>query len=311
MVHLKNMSEIYKIPCKFYAKCEYLNPLGSVKDRIGYRMVIEAEAKGLIRAGSTIIEATSGNTGIGIAAACAVKGYRCIIVIPEKMSDEKINVMKALGAEIHRTPTSASFDNPNSNIRVAQRLKSEIPNSFILDQYRNCYNPIAHYDSTAEEIISQCEGLQFLVYIQGKPDCIVIAAGTGGTITGIARKIREKVPSCKIIGVDPVGSSLAVPSDLNTNEGKFYEVEGVGYDFIPTVLDRSCVDHWMKSNDLQAFSMAREVIKREALLVGIKTYKLTGGSSGSALYCGIELAKNMQKDQICVVILADSIRNYM
>ena len=167
------------------------------------------------------------HAGIGLAMAAAVKGYRCIIVMPEKMSNEKRDTLHALGAEIVRTPTAATFDSPEGLIAVAQRLAREIPNSIILDQYRNAGNPLAHYDLTAEEILDQCDG---------QVDMIVASAGTGGTIAGLGRKIKEKLNSCLVVGVDPEGSILAEPAEINKTESGFYEVEGIGYDFIPTVL---------------------------------------------------------------------------
>lgn len=208
------------------AKCEYLNAGGSVKDRIGVRMVEEAERAGFLKPGDYVIEPTSGNTGIGLALACAVKGYKCIIVMPEKMSKEKNDVLKGLGATIIRTPTSAAFDAPNSHISEAQRIKerlnAEKPGcAHILDQYTNPYNPIAHYDCTGQEIVDQ---------LSGKVDLLVATAGTGGTICGLARKIKEKCPKSIIVGVDPVGSILAEPEALNDpSSSGFYEVEGIGY----------------------------------------------------------------------------------
>jgi cystathionine beta-synthase len=277
------------------AKCEFLNPGGSVKDRIGYRMVMDAEEKGLLTPGvSTIIEPTSGNTGVGLAMAAAVRGYRCIIVMPEKMSDEKVNTLKALGAEIIRTPTEAAFDQPESLIAVAQRLQKEIPNSYIPDQYRNCGNPLAHYDGTGAEIVYQ---------LDGKVDMIVLGTGTGGTVAGIGRKIKEECPKCVVVGVDPEGSILARPEEINKSEVSMYEVEGIGYDFIPTVLDHSVVDKWIKTNDRAALPMARRLIKEEGFLCG--------GSSGSAMAAAIEVAKELKEGQNCVVILPDNIRNYM
>ncbi|XP_051869824.1 cystathionine beta-synthase b isoform X2 [Pristis pectinata] len=257
-------------------------------------MVEDAERAGTLKPGDTIIEPTSGNTGIGLALAAAVKGYRCIIVLPEKMSMEKVDVLRALGAEIVRTPTQASFDSPESHVGVAWRLKNEIPNSCILDQYRNPSNPLVHYDQTAEEILWQCDG---------KVDMVVAGAGTGGTITGIARKLKEKCPNCQIIGVDPEGSILAEPEHLNQTDISTYEVEGIGYDFIPTVLDRSVVDKWYKSNDESSFQMARQLIREEGLLCG--------GSSGSAVCAAVQAARSLKQGQRCVVILPDSIRNYM
>lgn len=296
LVRINKIGKSEGLSCEILAKCEFFNAGGSVKDRIGLRMVEDAESSGRLKPGDVLIEPTSGNTGIGLALTAAVKGYRCIIVLPEKMSKEKVDVLRALGAEIVRTPTSASFDSPESHIGVAARLNQEIPNSHILDQYRNASNPVAHYDATAEEILEQCDG---------KLDMIVCGAGTGGTIAGIARKIKEKCPTCKVIGVDPIGSILAEPESLNDSDQSFYEVEGIGYDFIPTVLDRSHVDRWYKSADLPSFKMARRLIREEGLLCG--------GSSGTAMYCAIQAAKDfgLKEGQRLVVLLPDSIRNYM
>ena len=205
-----------------------------------------------------MIEPTSGNTGIGIALAAAVKGYKCIIVLPEKMSKEKVDVLKALGAEIIRTPTEAAWDAPDSHISIARKLQAETPNSHILDQYTNPANPLAHYDGTANELIHQ---------LDGKIDMIVAGAGTGGTISGIAAKIKESNPNCKVVGVDPVGSILALPDNLN-DPGRLssYHVEGIGYDFIPNVLDRSLVDTWIKTKDSESLVMMRRLIRDEGLL---------------------------------------------
>ncbi|KAI0979324.1 hypothetical protein GJ496_004754 [Pomphorhynchus laevis] len=296
IVCLRNIAKKYGVSCDLCAKCEYLNPGGSVKDRIGVAMIEQAERDGLLKPGSTVIEPTSGNTGIGLAIACAIKKYRCIIVLPEKMSLEKEDVLRALGCEIVRTPTEAAFDSPDSHISVAQKLAREIKGSFIPDQYRNFYNPLTHYKSTATEIINDCGG---------KIDMIVICAGTGGTITGVSRKIKEVLPECKVIGVDPEGSILAEPSTLNVSDVESYLVEGIGYDFIPSVLDRSKIDRWYKSNDTESFKFARELIAEEGILCG--------GSSGSALASAIKACKDfgLEQGQRCVVILPDSIRNYM
>jgi len=296
LVRINKIGKSLGLECELLAKCEYFNAGGSVKDRIGLRMVLDAEASGLLKPGDTLIEPTSGNTGIGLALAAAVKGYRCIIVMPEKMSKEKVDVLKGLGAEIVRTPTSASFDSPESHIGVARRLMNEIPRSHILDQYRNPSNPLAHYDGTAEEILEACNG---------KLDMLVCGAGTGGTIAGIARKIKERCPECKIVGVDPVGSIIAVPDSLNKSDITTYEVEGIGYDFVPTVCDRDYVDKWYKSEDKPSFQMSRRLIRDEGLLCG--------GSSGSAMYCAIQAAKdyNLTAEHRVVVILPDSVRNYM
>ncbi|KAF9199774.1 hypothetical protein BGZ49_010066, partial [Haplosporangium sp. Z 27] len=266
---------------------------GSVKDRIGKRMVEEAEKDGRLKPGYTIIEPTSGNTGIGLALAAAVKGYRTIITLPEKMSQEKVDVLKALGAEIVRTPTEAAWDSPESHIGVAKRLNAEIPNSVILDQYANPYNPVTHYDHTAEEIYRACDG---------KIDMFVAGAGTGGTITGIARKLKALCPGIIIVGVDPHGSILAQPESLNSiTDG--YKVEGIGYDFVPEALDRSLVDRWAKSADKESFIMARRLIREEGILCG--------GSSGTAVAAAVQAAKELGPGKRCVVLLPDSVRNYM
>lgn len=257
-------------------------------------MVQDAEEKGLLKPGYTIIEPTSGNTGIGLAMACAVRGYKCLIVMPEKMSNEKVCALKALGAKIIRTPTEAAYDSSDGLIYVAQRLQREIPNSIVLDQYRNASNPLAHYDGTASEILWQ---------LDNKVDMIVCTAGTAGTISGLARKVKEELPTCKIIGVDPYGSILARPESLNKSDVQFYEVEGIGYDFIPTVTDHSVVDEWIKISDKECFPMSRRLQAEEGLLCG--------GSSGGALTAALRYAKDLKEGQRCVVILPDGIRNYM
>lgn len=276
------------LPCTMWAKCEFLNPGGSVKDRIGYNMVKEAERQGRIKPGDTLIEPTSGNTGIGIALAGAVHGYRVIITLPEKMSKEKQVVLAALGAEIIRTPTEAPSHSPESHIGVALRLQKELPNAHILDQYANPANPDAHYNGTALEILEDCP----------RVDMVVVSAGTGGTITGIAKRLKEKNPDCVVVGVDPVGSILAGEEPVGS-----YLVEGIGYDFIPEVLDRGLVDRWFKSRDKESFQTARRLIREEGMLAG--------GSSGSTMWGALEAAKSLKAGQNCVVVLADGVRNYM
>lgn len=278
-----------KTGCEILAKCEFVNAGGSVKDRIGRRMVEEAEKKGRIKPGDTLIEPTSGNTGIGMALAAAIKGYRMIITMPEKMSREKQVVLEALGAEIVRTPTEAAWDAPESHIGVAKQLQKILPNAHILDQYSNPDNPLAHYHGTAEEILKQTDG---------KLDYFVATAGTGGTISGAAKKLKEKVPGVKIVGVDPVGSILAGPGPIGT-----YKVEGIGYDFIPDVLDRALVDEWVKTEDRESFLTARRLIRQEGLLCG--------GSSGSAVWAALKIAEKYGPNKRIVVVLADSVRNYM
>jgi cystathionine beta-synthase len=277
------------LPQELLAKCEFLNPGGSVKDRIGVRMLLDAEKAGRIKPGDTLIEPTSGNTGIGLALAAAVRGYRVIITMPEKMSREKQVVLEALGAEIIRTPTEAAWDAPESHIGVAKRLREVIPNSHILDQYGNPSNPLAHEEGTGKEICDQTDN---------KLDAVVMTAGTGGTITGVARTVKKRIPGCQIIGVDPEGSILAGPGAI-----KSYKVEGIGYDFIPDVLDRKLVDRWVKSNDKDSFRTARQLIRQEGLLCG--------GSCGSAVWAAMEVAKDFPKGARILVVLADGIRNYL
>ena len=295
LVKLDKIAKKYGLECDLYAKCEFFNAGGSIKDRIALRMIEELERTGKITPGkNTLIEPTSGNTGIGLALAAAVKGYRCIIVMPFKMSQEKENVLRALGAEIVRTPNDAAYDEERSHIGQAWKLVQEIPGAVIPDQYRNPGNPLAHYDETAEEILDQCDR---------DLDMLVAGAGTAGTITGIGRKLKEVCPKCEIIGVDPYGSILALPKELNETDVKGYEIEGTGYDFYPSVMRHDVVDKWHKSLDKDGLPMARELIRLEGLLCG--------GSSGASVHAAIIEAKKLKKGQKCVVVLADSIRNYM
>ena len=245
------------LPCELYGKCEFLNPGGSVKDRIGYHMVEQAEKEGTIKPGDTLIEPTSGNTGIGIALAGAVKGYKVVITLREEMSNEKLN--------------------------------EEIPNSHILDQYANPDNPGIHYQHTAQEILDDM-GSDLAMVVMG--------VGTGGTITGVAKKLKEEIPNIQIIGVDPIGSILGGGTEV-----KPYLVEGIGYDFFPDVLDNTLVDEYIKINDKDSFLMARRLISEEGLLIG--------GSSGSAVWAALQVAKKLKKGQKCLVILPDAIRNYL
>ncbi len=278
-----------ELDCNLFAKCEFFNPGGSVKDRIGWRMVEDAEKSGRIKAGDTLIEPTSGNTGQGIALAAAIKGYKCIITMPEKMSQEKQIVLESLGAIIVRTPTEALSSDPDSHISVAKKLQKEIKDSHILDQYSNPSNPDAHYEGTAQEIIND---------FGSNLDMVVVSVGTGGTITGVAKRLKKELPDIKIVGADPVGSILGGGDEINS-----YLVEGIGYDFIPEVLDNSLIDQYIKTHDEESFIMARRLIKEEGLLCG--------GSCGATMVAALKGASVLEAGQNCLVILADSIRNYM
>ncbi len=278
-----------KLNCDLYGKCEYLNAGGSVKDRIGLSMIEKAENEGRIKPGDTLIEPTSGNTGIGMALVAAVKGYRMIITMPEKMSKEKEVTLKALGAEIVRTPTEAAWDSPESHIEVAKKMSKEIPNSHILDQYSNPANPDAHYEHTAQEILDDFDDSLKMV---------VAGVGTGGTITGMAKRLKEERPGITIIGVDPYGSILGGGDEVHP-----YHVEGIGYDFFPDVLDNNLIDEYIKLPDPESFQMARRIIKEEGLLIG--------GSSGGAVWAALQTAKKLNQGDNCLVILPDAIRNYL
>jgi cystathionine beta-synthase len=302
MVRMSRLKKHLDLECELVAKCEFFNAGGSVKDRIGKRMVEEAEKSGRIKPGDVLIEPTSGNTGIGLCMTAALKGYKMIICLPQKMSGEKVNTMKCLGAEILRTPTEAAWNALDSHIFLSQRLAKEL-NGHVLDQYKNPGNPLAHYEGTAEEIFEQTKG---------KLDYMVMSAGTGGTVTGTALKLKELIPGIKIVGVDPYGSILARPDSMNdksarTGQGRLqpYHVEGIGYDFVPTVLDTDVVDYWIKTDDDESFAMGRNVIRHEGLLIG--------GSCGATMAGAY---KFIQQEKIGAgktvgVLFADSSRNYM
>lgn len=279
----------FGLACDLYAKCEYFNPGGSVKDRIAYHMIKQAEADGRIQPGDTLIEPTSGNTGIGIALAGAVLGYKVIITMPEKMSQEKQLVLERLGATIYRTPMNAASADPDSHISLAKKLQKSIVNSHILDQYNNPDNPETHYRYTAEEIIADF-GTELAM--------VVVGVGTGGTISGLAQRLKEHNPSIQIIGIDPEGSILGGGTAV-----KPYLIEGIGHDAFPQVLNNKLIDRYIKTNDADSFHTARLLIKEEGLLVG--------GSSGAAMWGALRAAKDLKKGQKCLVIFPDSIRNYM
>ncbi|MET0802043.1 MAG: cystathionine beta-synthase, partial [Actinomycetota bacterium] len=270
------------------AKAEMLNPGGSVKDRIGIRMIEAAERDGTLRPGGTIVEPTSGNTGHGLAIAAAVRGYRCIFVMPDKMSQEKISLLRAYGAEVIITPTAVPRESPESYYSVASRLADEIPGAFQPNQYFNQENPAAHFDSTGPEIWRQTDG---------KVDVFVAGVGTGGTITGVGRYLRSRNPDVTIVGADTEGSVYT------GDEPRPYLTEGIGEDFFPETFDQAVVDRWVRVSDRDAFLTARAVTRQEGILVG--------GSCGSAVYAALEVARDYDDDATVVVLLPDTGRNYL
>jgi cystathionine beta-synthase len=273
------------------AKLEYLNPGGSVKDRIGLAMIEAAEQEGKLRPGGTIVEPTSGNTGVGLAIAAALKGYRCIFVMPDKMSQEKISMLRAYGAEVVITPTAVEHDSPESYYSVSSRLAEEIPGGFKPDQYANMANPEAHYEVTGPEIWEQTGG---------EIDAIVISVGTGGTISGVGRYFKERKPEVLIVGVDPEGSVYTAKDEKDVHP---YLVEGIGKDTWPRTMDPDVVDEWVRVSDRDSFQVARRLAREEGLLVG--------GSGGSTVWGALELAKRFGPEATILTMIPDSGRSYM
>src|SRR4051812_39547358 len=281
-----------------YAKAEFFNPGGSVKDRIGMPIIERAEREGRIRPGGTIVEGTSGNTGIGLAIAAAFKGYKCIFTMPDKMSQEKVRLLKAFGAEVIVTPTAVPPDHPDNYIMMAKRIAHDTPNAILANQFYNDANSQAHYDTTGPELWEQTEGrITHFVY----------AAGTGGTITGVGRFLKEKNKDIRVIAGDPVGSILAEMWRTNGKakvEGVPYKIEGIGQDKISGTLDMSVVDDFVTVTDKESFAMARRLTREEGLFVG--------GSSGLIVHVALELAKRVNDPQALIVaVLPDTGERYL
>ncbi len=286
LLRLGNISK--GLPCTLIGKLEMLNPGGSVKDRIGIRMIEAAEVRGDLRPGGTIVEPTSGNTGVGLAIAAAIRGYRCIFTMPDKMSQEKIALLRAYGAEVVITPTAVPADSPESYYLVADRLTEEIPGAYQPNQYHNGENPQAHYATTGPEIWEQTEG---------KVTHVVVGVGTGGTISGVGRYLKEKSPDITIVGADPEGSIYTSP------EQRPYLVEGIGKDSWPETLDPSVIDRWITVSDRDSFLTARRMTKEEGVLLG--------GSGGTAVWAALEVAAECSGDDVVLVLLPDSGKSYL
>jgi cystathionine beta-synthase len=287
------------LPCPLYAKIEFFNPGGSVKDRIGMNIIDDAERSGKLKPGGTIVESTSGNTGVGLAIICAIRGYKSVFVMPDKMSLEKIQLLRAFGAKVVITPTSVAPEDPRSYYQVADRIVKETPNSILANQYHNPENPKSHYESTGPEIWEQTEG---------KVTDVIIGMGTGGTISGVGRYLKEKNPDIRMVGVDATGSIL---KEIWENKGEIpegaeaitYKVEGIGEDFLPSTTDLSVVDEIMRVTDKDSFLWTRRLVSTEGIFAG--------GSSGSAIAGAIRYCQSLGPDRLAVVLLPDSGSRYL
>lgn len=284
--------------CPIYAKIEFLNPGGSVKDRIGTTMIAEAESSGRLKPGGTVVESTSGNTGVGLAITCAIKGYKSVFVMPDKMSQEKIQLLRAFGAKVVITPTAVAPEDPRSYYSVANRIVAETPNSILANQYHNPENPRSHYLTTGPEIWAQT---------QGRVTDVVVGMGTGGTISGVGKYLKERNPDIQMVGVDPTGSILLetwqagrIPEDA---EATAYKVEGIGEDFLPSALDLSVIDQVIRVTDKESFLWTRRMVKEEGIFCG--------GSSGSAVAAAVRYAENLPPHRLVVVLLPDSGSRYL
>ena len=294
LIRLQKLSAGIRTPV--FAKAEFMNPGGSVKDRVGPAIIAAAEADGRLRPGGPIVEATSGNTGIGLAIAAAIKGYRCVFTLSDKFSQEKVRLLKAFGAEVIVTPAAVPPDHPDNYLETAKRLAREIPDAVLADQFYNQANPDAHYRTTGPELWEQTGG---------RITHFVSAAGTGGTLTGVGRFLKEQNPGVRIVGGDPVGSVLKRYAETGVKgETSPYKVEGIGQDKIPGTLDMSVVDEWRSVDDRTAFALARRLTREEGLFVG--------GSSGLIAHVALELAREIDDPEACVVfLLCDTGERYL
>jgi cystathionine beta-synthase len=296
LVHLKRLGR--DLPCPLYAKVEFFNPGGSVKDRIALNIIEEAERSGRLKPGGLVVEATSGNTGLGLAIAAAIKGYKTVFVMPDKMSQEKIQFLRAFGAKVLITPTAVEPDDPRSYYSVARQVVAETPNAILANQYHNPENPHSHYLTTGPEIWEQT---------QGKVTDVVLTMGTGGTISGVGQYLKEKNPAVRVIGVDATGSILLeawqrgrVPEDVKAMP---YKVEGFGEDFLPSTLDLSIIDDVLRVTDKESFYWTRRLVREEGIF--------SGGSSGAALAAAMRYTRGLTPDHLVVVLLPDSGSRYL
>jgi cystathionine beta-synthase len=293
LVRLRQVA--HDCPAPVLGKLEAFNPGGSVKDRIGLAMVEAAERSGKLGPGGTIVECTSGNTGLGLAMVAAVRGYRAVFCMPDKVSIEKVNLLKAFGAEVVLSPTAVPPDSPESYYSVARRIEHERPGAVLMDQYHNPANPDAHYRTTGPELWKQTAG---------KITHFVAGMGTGGTISGTARYLKEKNPKVQVIGADPVGSILKHYHETRElSEPHTYKIEGVGEDFIPTATDFSIIDRVISCGDREGLNMTRRLAREEAIF--------TGGSGGMAAWVALEVARGLDPDHLVVVLLPDTGERYL
>ena len=296
LIRLNHVTRGIRTPV--YAKAEFFNPGGSVKDRIGLPIIERAEKEGRLKPGGTIVEGTSGNTGIGLAIAAALRGYKCIFTMPDKMSQEKVRLLKAFGAEVIVTPTAVPPDHPDNYVMMAKRIAAETPNAILADQFYNDANPEAHYETTGPELWEQTSG---------KITHFVASAGTGGTLTGVGRYLKERSKKVKIIAGDPAGSILAEywrSKGKNKIEGTPYKVEGIGQDKLPGTLDMNVIDEYHTVGDKEAFAMARRLTREEGLFVG--------GSSGLITSVALKVARELNDANAMVVtILCDTGERYL
>jgi cystathionine beta-synthase len=282
------------VRAKVYAKLEFFNPGGSVKDRVGLRMLLDAEKKGIIRPGYTIVEPTSGNTGMGLALVAIQRGYKIVFTVPDKMSRDKIDLLRAVGAKVRVTPTKVPPGHPANYVEVARKIVRETPHAYMPNQYENPSNPKAHYLTTGPEIWEQTEG---------KVDVFVAGVGTGGTISGTGKFLKEKNPRVRVVGADPEGSILASVFKGKKAEARPYKIEGIGEDFVPGTLDMGVIDEFVKVTDREAFLMARRLAREEGILAG--------SSSGAAVSAALKVARRLGRGKIVVIILPDTGRSYL